>query len=69
MLNISADDLGGDSHTILRYFYIDKKALHIYEAYYNDDGCSMDETFKIDVNSDGEINIEKFVVKTTTEKQ
>jgi hypothetical protein len=57
LLNIYAYDLGGDSHTILRFFFIDKNAINIYEAYYYDDGCSLDETFKIVVNSDGEIKI------------
>jgi hypothetical protein len=57
LLNIYADDLGGDSHTILRYFLIDKNVINIYEAYYYDDGCSLDETFKIVVNLDGEIKI------------
>jgi hypothetical protein len=57
LLNIYANDLGGDSHTILRYFFIDKNTINIYEAYYYDDGCSMDETFKIVVNSGGEIKI------------
>jgi hypothetical protein len=57
LLNIYADDLGGDSHTILRYFFIDKNAINIYEAFYYDDGCSLDQTFKIIVNTDGEIKI------------
>lgn len=57
LLNIYANDLGGDSHTILRFFFIDKNVINIYEAYYYDDGCMMDETFKIVVNSDGEIKI------------
>lgn len=57
LLNIYANDLGGDSHTILRYFFIDKNGINIYEAYYYDDGCSLDETFKIVVNTDGEIII------------
>jgi len=57
LLNIYANDLGGESNTILRYFLIDKNAINIYEAYYYDDGCTMEETFKIVVNSDGEIKI------------
>ncbi len=57
LLNIYADDLGGDSHTILRYFYIDKDEITIYEATYYDDGCSLDKKYKIIINSDGRINI------------
>lgn len=57
LLNIYANDLGGDSHTILRYFYIDKNTINIYEAYCYDDGCSIYETFKIVVKKDGEIKI------------
>jgi hypothetical protein len=57
LLNIYADDLGGEAHTILRYFFIDKNGVNIYEAYYYDDGCSLDETFKVIVNTDGEIKI------------
>ena len=57
LLNIYADDLGGDSHTILRYFYIDKNEISIYEAKYFDTGCSLDEKYKIIINSDGELNI------------
>lgn len=59
LLNIYADDLAGDSHTVLRYFLIDKNVINIYEAYYYDDGCSLDATFKIVVNSNGEININR----------
>ena len=57
LLNIYADDLGGDSHTILRYFYIDKNEIRIYEATCYDDGCSLNEKYKIIINSDGRINI------------
>jgi hypothetical protein len=57
LLNIYGNDLGGDSYTLLRYFFIDKNEINIYEAYYYDDGCSLDETFKIVVNTDGEIKI------------
>lgn len=57
LLNIYADDLGGDSHTILRYFYIDKNEISIYEATYYDDGCSLDEKYKIIMNPDGGIDI------------
>jgi len=57
LLNIYADDLGGDSHTILRYFYIDKNEISIYEAAYYDDGCGLDEKHKIIINSDGGIYI------------
>jgi len=57
LLNIYADDLGGDSHTILRYFYMNKNELSIYEAACYDDGCILDEKYKIIIHSDGRINI------------
>ena len=57
LLNIYANDLGGDSHTTLRYFYIDKNEIHIFEGICYDDGCSLDEKIKIIINQDGEINI------------
>jgi hypothetical protein len=57
LLNIYADDIGGDSHTKLRFFYIDKNEIHIFEGTCYDDGCSLDEKFKIIVNSDGKINV------------
>lgn len=57
LLNIYANDLGGDSHTILRYFFIDKNIIQIYEAYYYDEGCSMYEAYNIIVHTDGEIEI------------
>ena len=57
LLNIYADDIGSDSHTILRYFFIDKNAINIYEGSCYDDGCNLDEKFKIIINQDGEINI------------
>ena len=57
LLNIYADDLGGDSSTMLRYFYIDKNEIHIFEGACYDDGCFLDEKYKININSDGRINI------------
>jgi hypothetical protein len=57
VLNIYADDLGGDSHTNLRYFYIDKNGIRIFEAAWYDDGCFLDEKFKISIDSDGSIKI------------
>ncbi len=57
LLNIYADDIGGDSHTRLRYFFIDKNVLYIYEGSCYDDGCILDENFKIIINQDGEIHI------------
>ncbi len=57
LLNIYADDIGGDSHTILRYFFIDKNVINIYEGSCYDDGCNLDEKFKIIINQDEEINI------------
>lgn len=58
LLNIYADDIGGDSHTILRYFYIDKNLITIYEGSCYDDGCSLDEKFKITISHNGELKIE-----------
>ena len=60
LLNIYADDLGGDSHTKLRSFYIDKNEIRIFEGTCYDDGCNLDEKFKIIINSDGRININSF---------
>lgn len=57
LLNIYADDLKGDSHTILRYFYIDKNEVSIYEATCYDDGCSLVEKYKIIINANGGIKI------------
>jgi hypothetical protein len=57
LLNIYANDLGDDAQTNLRYFYIEKNVINIYEAYYYDDGCSLHEAFKIVVKTDGEIII------------
>lgn len=57
LLNIYADDIGGDSHTILRYFYIDENEITIYEGPCYDDGCNLDEKFKIIINPNGEVNI------------
>ena len=55
VLHIYADDMGGDSHTVLRYFYIDSNVIAIYEGACYDDGCSLNEAYKIRVNPDGEI--------------
>lgn len=57
LLNIYADDLGGESQTILRYFFIDKNEIKIYEGYCYDDGCNLDEKFKININQNGEVSI------------
>jgi hypothetical protein len=59
LLNLYANDLGGDSETILRFFYIDKNTITIYEAYYCDDGCTLFESFKISVELEGAIEIEE----------
>ncbi len=59
LLNIYADDIGGDSHTILRYFFIDKNVINIYEGSCYDDGCNLDEKYKIIINQNEEINISK----------
>lgn len=57
LLNIYANDLGGETLTVMRYFYLDKNEIRIYEANYYDDGCTLNEIFKIIVNSTGEIKI------------
>jgi len=57
VLNIYADDIAGDSHTILRYFLIDKNVITIYEGSCYDDGCNLEEKFKIIINQDGRVNI------------
>lgn len=57
LLNIYNNDIGGDSHTILRYFFIDKNVINIYEGSCYDDGCNLDEKFKIIINKEGELSI------------
>lgn len=57
LLNIYANDLNGDAHSVLRYFFINENEINIYEAHYYDDGCSFDQSYKIVVNSSGEIKI------------
>ncbi|MFO0361572.1 MAG: hypothetical protein ACK500_07065 [Flavobacteriales bacterium] len=57
LLPIYADDVGGESHTMLRYFFIDHNAITIYEGWCYDDGCSLDEKWKITIRQDGEIHI------------
>lgn len=57
LLNIYADDLGGDSHTTLRSFYMDKNEIRIFEGACYDDGCSLDEKCKVVIHADGTINI------------
>lgn len=57
LLNIYADDIAGDAHTIIRYFFIDKNVINIYEGSCYDDGCSLDAKFKIMIHQSGEVNI------------
>jgi hypothetical protein len=57
LINIYADDIGGESYTMLRYFYIHKNIIYIYEGYCYDDGCSLNEKSKITINQNGDINI------------
>jgi len=57
LLNIYFDDIGGDSHTFLRYFLIKNNAIHIYEGSCYDDGCTLDEKYKIIIDQDGGIKI------------
>ncbi len=57
LINIYADDIGGESYTMLRYFYIHKNIIYIYEGYCYDDGCSLNEKSKIIINQNGEVNI------------
>lgn len=58
LLNIYSQ-LSGDSHIKLRYFFIDKNIINIYEGSCYDDGISLNETFKIIVNPEGEISIDQ----------
>jgi hypothetical protein len=60
LLNIYADDLGGEAQTTMRYFYIEKNEIRIFEGTCYDDGCSLDEKNKIIINADGRINIKSF---------
>lgn len=57
LLNIYADDLGGDSSTVLRYFYMEKNEIQIYEASYYDDGCTLNKHSTITIQADGQLNI------------
>lgn len=57
ILNIYADDIGGDSHTILRYYYMDENEITIYEGSCYDDGCTLDEKYKISIAQNGAVNI------------
>jgi hypothetical protein len=57
LLNIYADDLGGDNSTTVRYFYMDKNEISIYEGTCYDDGCSLHEKYRIVIHEDGRINI------------
>ena len=57
LINIYTDDLAGDSHTILRYFFLTGNTVHIYEGSCYDDGCFLDEKYKISIDSKGTVNI------------
>jgi hypothetical protein len=56
LINIFANDLGGDGTTMLRYFNITQNEIYIYEAYCYDDGCRLDEKYKIIVDANGTIS-------------
>ncbi|MBL0049126.1 MAG: hypothetical protein IPP32_13660 [Bacteroidetes bacterium] len=48
-------ECGGDQHVKLRYYFIDKDTIHIYDGACYDDGTTLAEAFKITVNEEGEI--------------
>ncbi len=48
-------DYSGDQNTNMRYFFINHEIINIYEGYCYDDGCSLYETFRILINSEGKI--------------
>jgi hypothetical protein len=58
LLNIYSQ-LSGDAHIDIRYFFIEKNVIRIYEGACYDDGCYLDEKCKISINQDGEIHIKQ----------
>jgi hypothetical protein len=57
LINIYADDLGGDGQTKLRYFYLEKSEILIFQGACYDDGCSLAKEFKVIINADGSIAV------------
>ena len=58
-MSICANDPDGESQTLLRYFFIENRIIHIYDAYCYDDGCSLDETFRVVVKPGGEVEVDE----------
>lgn len=48
-------EYGGDQSVGLRYYFIDKDTIHLYDGYCYDDGTTLSESFKIFINSEGKI--------------
>lgn len=48
----------GEQHLFYRYFFINNNVISIYEGYCYDDGCSLDEKFKITISQNGELKTE-----------
>ncbi|MCC7301141.1 MAG: hypothetical protein IT233_00720 [Bacteroidia bacterium] len=58
LLNIYFEG-SGDSNVMSRYFFIDKDTIIIYEGRCYDDGCDLDEKYKINIAHDGSVNINR----------
>lgn len=50
-------EYGGDQNVKLRYYFIDKDTINIYDGDCDDAGTTLSESFKIFVNPEGEIEI------------
>jgi len=50
---------GGDQHINLRYFFIDKKTIQLFDGSYYDDGCELRKSYQISVRDRGDIEVQK----------
>lgn len=48
---------GGEQNVNVRYYFIDKDTIHIYDGSYYDDGTTLNESFKITITEKNEIVI------------
>lgn len=50
-------EASGDQHIMYRFFYIDKNKIRLFDAYYYDDGCTLNESYEIIIETNEEIQI------------
>jgi hypothetical protein len=51
--------IGGEQSINYRYFYINDNEIKLFEGYCYDDGCSLNERFRVKIDAGGEIKIDE----------